>query len=594
MTAATAPEIDVAVVLFDSAAHVDALLAALAAQTYGAGKLHLIVADNASSDDGAARAERLAHAVGLRITVLRNPCNLGFGAAVNRAARHGQAPLLFVLNPDAQPAPGCVSELVRVADGDPAIGIVEARQQPIEHPKLYDPVTLETTWCSAAACLVRRAAFEAVGGFDPALFLYCEDVDLSWRMRAAGHRCVYAPRAVVAHGARDADADDKPLQALYGVTHNLFLRWRYGSLRDIGSGYLRWAWLLARTARAPERRARVLRAFRLHLPLLPAAVAGRRRLRAAHVATFAGWDYAAVRPGCTTPIAAAEPSCPLVSVVVRTRDRPAFLREALTSLANQTYRNLQVVVVDDCSDTGRRVSEEFAARLAVTYVAGGAPGGRARAGNLGVAQARGEWLLFLDDDDVLFADHVESLVNAAGGTGRVVFSMAFAARQRVHAVDPLVYEIVDRTVVHDHDYDRLLLFHHNYLPIQSVLFRRALFAAAGGLDESLEALEDWDLWIRLALAGETFVWVPRTTSEYRIRDVDPADRDAARRRQAGLDAAYDRVVRKHASAPVPLTFGDLQRMAARLHHGELLGRAAHLARSGRLVQALRLLWGRRG
>ena len=60
------------------------------------------------------------------------------------------------------------------------------RQIPYEHPKAYDPVTLDTPWVSGAATLFRREAFEAVGGFDDAIFMYGEDVDLSWRLRARG------------------------------------------------------------------------------------------------------------------------------------------------------------------------------------------------------------------------------------------------------------------------------------------------------------------------------------------------------------------------------------------------------------------------
>ena len=58
-------------------------------------------------------------------------------------------------------------------------------------PKAYDPVTLDTPWVSGAATLFRRSAFDSVGGFDPQLFMYGEDVDLSWRLRARGLRLRY-------------------------------------------------------------------------------------------------------------------------------------------------------------------------------------------------------------------------------------------------------------------------------------------------------------------------------------------------------------------------------------------------------------------
>src|SRR5687767_3381149 len=104
------------------------------------------------------------------------------------------------------------------------------RQIPYEHPKTYDPVTRETPWVSGAASLFRRAAFEAAGGFEPRIFMYGEDVDLSWRLRAQGHRLRYEPRCGVVHRTYREAGEVKPLQVLGGVATNLCLRARYGGL----------------------------------------------------------------------------------------------------------------------------------------------------------------------------------------------------------------------------------------------------------------------------------------------------------------------------------------------------------------------------
>ena len=78
--------------------------------------------------------------------------------------------------------------------------MVEAKQLPVEHPKDYHPVTGLTSWGSGAFSLVRRRVFELVGGFDEqTFFLYCDDVDLSWRIREAGYDVVHQPSAVVFH-----------------------------------------------------------------------------------------------------------------------------------------------------------------------------------------------------------------------------------------------------------------------------------------------------------------------------------------------------------------------------------------------------------
>jgi hypothetical protein len=129
--------------------------------------------------------------------------NLGFGVAHNRlmaeafadpAVRH-----YVCVNPDGVLHPECLRELVTQAERQPRTGLVEARLFPDEHPKPYDPETHETPWCSGCVLLVRRELFESIGGFDERFFMYCEDVDLSWRARAAGFSVRVAPRALVHH-----------------------------------------------------------------------------------------------------------------------------------------------------------------------------------------------------------------------------------------------------------------------------------------------------------------------------------------------------------------------------------------------------------
>ena len=139
--------------------------------------------------------------------------NLGFGSAHNQLMREAfgakQAAWYLCLNPDAAMHPDMLRRLVERAEATPNAGLVEATQFPDEHPKAYDPLTGETAWCSGCALLVSRALFEKVGGFDDNIFLYCEDVDLSWRARAAGFRPVIEPRALVAHYAADREFSER-------------------------------------------------------------------------------------------------------------------------------------------------------------------------------------------------------------------------------------------------------------------------------------------------------------------------------------------------------------------------------------------------
>lgn len=127
--------------------------------------------------------------------------NLGSARGHNSLAERGAEDMLLILNPDAVVGPDTVTRLAEQLLGD--IGITEARQIPLEHPKDYAPATGDTSWASTACALTSRTAFDAAGGFDPdTFFLYCDDVDYSWRVRLAGYRVVYVPSAAVFHDKR--------------------------------------------------------------------------------------------------------------------------------------------------------------------------------------------------------------------------------------------------------------------------------------------------------------------------------------------------------------------------------------------------------
>jgi Glycosyltransferase like family 2 len=137
--------------------------------------------------------------------------NYGHGGAHNRLYHANPVTdLVLILNPDTCPSPDLLLELLSAMTE--SVGIVEARQLPLEHQKAYDSLTGDTSWASGACSLVRREVFEATGGYDEdSFFLYCDDVDLSWRTRLAGYRVVYQPAATCFHDKRlSAEAAEQP------------------------------------------------------------------------------------------------------------------------------------------------------------------------------------------------------------------------------------------------------------------------------------------------------------------------------------------------------------------------------------------------
>jgi GT2 family glycosyltransferase len=188
--------VQVQVVLYRSSRWLGKLASGLARLAEGGPQFTTLIWDNEPS----AQAADFAGQQGW--TYVASPDgNLGFGRAHNAlsALASPEREFLLLLNPDAVPFYDSLNALVRTADHDPSAALLEAVQVPVEHPKIYDPATLETSWCSGACLLVRRSVFEALGGFDPEFFLYAEDVDLSWRVWLAGRRCLYVVGARCLH-----------------------------------------------------------------------------------------------------------------------------------------------------------------------------------------------------------------------------------------------------------------------------------------------------------------------------------------------------------------------------------------------------------
>lgn len=559
-------EVDVCIVTYrPDLALLAQLLASLAEPTVEPLKRALFIHDNGPDAALTERIGALARrecACFASVELRHSAANVGYGRGQNAAMALGSAPFALLLNQDCILEPGVLEALGAAAEAGAAdVAAWELRQIPYEHPKAYDPVSLETPWASGAALLVRRAAFEAVGGFDPHIFMYGEDVDLSWRLRARGWRLLYQPKLAAVHRSYREAAEVKPLQVFGGVATNLALRARYGGLLRTLQGLAMLAGEILAPPSFPGRRAGLVRAGLGFLGRWPRFAWSRIRPWARFRPQFEGWGYETRRDGAFVEFASRRDAPgrkrPRVSILIRTSDRPAWLREALASCANQTYDNLEVVVIEDGPERSRAVVEALRGRLDVRYHATGERVGRARAGNAALAQAGGEWLNFLDDDDVIFADHVEVLVDAALRSGAAgAYALAWETQTRFVDRDLARYEEVLHVTRHRQRFDRLALWHHNYLPIQAVLFHRRLYERRGGFAEDMDQLEDWNLWTRYTLEDD-FVLVEKTTSKYRV----PADAFVAAERQALLDRAYADALERQRAMRVTFSPREISEMA---------------------------------
>jgi LmbE family N-acetylglucosaminyl deacetylase len=201
---------------------------------------------------------------------------------------------------------------------------------------------------------------------------------------------------------------------------------------------------------------------------------------------------------------------PLISVIVRTKDRPDLLSEAMASLAAGAYRRVEIVLVND-GGKPPSTPDEFPFPVVAVNLPQNA--GRASAANAGVEMAGGEWIAFLDDDDIAEPEHLATLAGLSNAAGtRVVYTDAAVGVYELHP--DIGWHEVARRLPYSRDFDPDLLLFDNYIPFNTVLIERGLFDEVGAFDASLPFFEDWDMLIRLA-STTPFHHLPQVTAEYR-------------------------------------------------------------------------------
>jgi GT2 family glycosyltransferase len=541
--------LDISIVTYNSFKWLEKFFASLVSQRIPLKQIRLIVRDNGSTDDTISWLQRYQEDNKNRYLGISFEAggNLGFGKGHNANLAKAQSAFFLVTNVDLEFEPDTLVELLIQACGDgPEVAQWECRQKPYEHPKHYNPVNGDVLWCSSACALFRTAALREVGGYEPHLFMYGEDVELSYRLRDNGYRLRYLPKATVWHYTYEEAAQVKPMQFLGSTYANVLLRCRYGSRRQVISGFIMYMGLLA----VPQSfRGQRLGLLKNGLKLLRTAPAFLRSRRKSHQPfPFRLWDYEMPREGSfhAYPEKTGDEPTPLVSVLTRTTPgKTGRLAEAVASIAAQTYSNIQLVVVEDGGNTAQSFMDEvrsYGLLSEVTYLP--LPKmGRCAAGNAALAAARGELLCFLDDDDLFYADHLEVLVDAWQKRPELgaVYSLAYQVRTEVISPEPWIYREIEHSLLYRQPFNRYVMWHHNYLPIQTVLFQRSLYEAYGGFDPDLENLEDWNLWVRYCLHHD-FEMVHKVTSLYRV----PARAEMAVGRQKMLDDYYAKAQEKHA------------------------------------------------
>lgn len=232
----------VIVVSYNSGDDLQKCVNCLQSQTFN--NFEVVIVDNASPDEAIKTLKLPDH----RFRIITSDKNLGFAAGSNLGAKGAQCPWLITLNPDAWPEDDWLENLNQAAQTHPGFSILGSTLLSADGNNTLEsfgdtltiyglarpcanglPVSsipsenVEVFACCAAGAAYKREIFELIGGFDESFFCYLEDVDLAYRMRLMGHRCLQIPTAKVTHVGSSSSDKTPNFRAYYSHLNNLRL-----------------------------------------------------------------------------------------------------------------------------------------------------------------------------------------------------------------------------------------------------------------------------------------------------------------------------------------------------------------------------------
>jgi len=208
------------------------------------------------------------------------------------------------------------------------------------------------------------------------------------------------------------------------------------------------------------------------------------------------------------------PHKPLISVIVSAYNVEPFLAETLASIQRQTYREFEVIVVDDGStDRTSEIARQFVEKDARFILLRQKNAGTAAARNAALKQARGEWIAFLDADDVWLPEKLAAQLNLLKQKPRA--NLLFTDYFLWDGQNDFGRRYSDPDKFPDGDVGRRLIF-FNLFCISTVIIKREMLDTVGWFDVELLMAEDWDLWLRIAERGLCAKGVRQPMARYRI------------------------------------------------------------------------------
>ena len=219
---------------------------------------------------------------------------------------------------------------------------------------------------------------------------------------------------------------------------------------------------------------------------------------------------------------------PKVSILIPTYNRPQYLSEALASALYQSYKNLQVIVVADGGQDVSDIINSFNDPRLI-FISRKENRGKAFSLNQALARAEGKYIAYLDDDDIYYPHHIETLVDAL--EEQTDYQVAYSDLYKTYCkVTPDgSRQVLSKVVEISRDFDRFLMLYFNHVLHVCLMHCRELIEKTGLYNEQLNVLIDWDMTRRLAFFSD-FYHAHEITGEF-YSPVGECDRISIQRRK---------------------------------------------------------------
>lgn len=548
----------------------------------------LIVCDDCSTDNTAEVVAAYASR-DPRVRYVLNAHNLGATPNINQGIALAQGEFVMLLGADDFIEPGVLGKLLATLQAHPECGYVFGRytlqdesgqRHQLQHPGwlMHDyagsrdefPALLRyDCYVNIGATLFRRSILDGAPFFDTSLsafpeekFFRATDWDKSLSLACAGVPSAFVNTNISVfrvHASQASSGDRYARSGLAFFEHSVLLK-RYLTAANLPrllpdlegifrlyQGKLEYFKQLA----LPE--------FSNRLPLA-AQVANEvlsqceqlMAVPAAPLEQAAVMHTANLGAEVAAPVAVAKPLVPMLpgladgpffSIIFTAYNRPALAVNTLQSIAAQTFRDFELIYVNDGGEPQEALLGIVADALpAYTYVRK-PNGGVGSARNLALRIARGQYIVYIDDDDLMYPQHLARLYEEIGKhPGALVFGDAHFVMERLEG--GIRCEVSQHQIACER-FDFNMLQVSNYIPVNCLAHPRAIVAETGDFDEQLPSLEDWDFLIRLSRRIPFVHFAEATVQVRRREDKENAGDSRTVQSWGGMRAVFAEIYRRY-------------------------------------------------